>query len=83
MQLIPDWRQSWKFWSIRFGVLGTGLIALFTEFPTAALWVWASLPDDLKSRLPPEFMEYVALMILVGGVIARIIDQPKLKEGER
>lgn len=79
MQLIPDWRQSWKFWSIRFGILGTCVASIFLAAPDAALYAWALLPDDIKSHLPPAFIKFSGVGILVLSFIARLVRQPKLE----
>lgn len=80
MELVSNWRDFWRMWSIRLVAFGTGLVALFTEFPDAATNIWLALPADLKSYLPPDFGRYFGYALLALGIVARVIRQRKLVE---
>lgn len=79
MQIINDWRKAWRFWSIRIGILGTCVASIFLAAPDAALYAWALLPDDIKSHLPPAFIKFSGVGILILSFIARLVRQPKLE----
>lgn len=79
MKLIPDWRKSWKFWSIRLGVIGTVLTSIFLAAPDAALYAWALLPEDVKAHIHPAVIKFMGTGILALSFIARVVQQPKIK----
>lgn len=80
LELIEGWRKWYRLWSIRLGLLGTAITAVFLAIPDAALQVWAILPGDIKETLPPEFVKYFGLFLMAAGSFARIIKQNKLRE---
>lgn len=80
MQLIEDWKESYKFWSVRLGLVGTALVSLFLSAPEAALYAWSSLPSELKSVLPPEVVKYSGVVILLLSFFARLIRQNSLEK---
>ncbi len=80
IQLIPHWREAWRYWSLRLTTLGTLLITYLTASPEAVLQAWAVLPEDIKAFLPPNYSKFVAIGILALGAVARIIKQPKAEE---
>lgn len=79
MNLIPNWKQSWKFWSVRFGILGTVLASIALAAPEAVLYAWAALPEDIKSHMPPAVIKWMGIGIMSLSVISRLIKQPKLE----
>lgn len=79
MNLIPNWKQSWKFWSVRFGILGTILTSIALAAPEAVLYAWAALPEDIKSHMPPAVIKWMGIGIMTLSVISRLIKQPKLE----
>jgi hypothetical protein len=82
MRLIEGWQKAHKFWSVRLGVIGTALTALFLAAPEAALHAWAVMPEDVKSMLPPEVIKFMGIFILGSSFVARIVKQPKLEKKE-
>lgn len=82
LELIEDWRNFWRFWSVRLGVIGSALTAFLIAFPDHALQVWALLPADLKAYLPERYMPLVGVAIFVLSLIARVIKQSKLQAQE-
>ncbi|WP_416414155.1 hypothetical protein [Pantoea sp. App145] len=46
MRLVDDWKRCWRWFSIHCLTLA-GVIPV----------TWVSLPDDLKSHIPAEYME--------------------------
>lgn len=82
LELIEDWRNFWRFWSVRLGVIGSALTAFLIAFPDHALYVWAMLPADLKAYLPERYMPLVGVAIFVLSLIARVIKQSKLQAQE-
>ena len=78
MKLIENWRDFPKFWSVRLSVIGSALLSVFIIYPEAMLHVWAILPDDLKTFVPPRYTQFISLSVIIAGVIARIIKQEEL-----
>lgn len=64
IQLIPDWRQAWRWWSVRLGALAAALPPL-----------WSAIPEDIKSRLPGSTATIGASVIAIAIVIARVLPQ--------
>lgn len=79
IQLIEDWRNFWRFWSVRLGVIGSALTGWLVAFPDQALQAWSLLPADLKAYLPEQYMPLVGVAIFVMSLIARAIKQTKLE----
>ena len=75
--LIDDWKFGWKFWSIRFQVLGTFLL-LLTALPDYALQAFALLPSDVKATLPKDLLYWLGIASIIGGAISRFFKQAKL-----
>lgn len=68
MQLIPNWRQAWRMFSVQ-----AQAVAL------AVMGAWQVMPDDLRGRVPAWAVLTVAMVLLVAGIIGRLIDQPSVQ----
>ena len=79
LELIEDWRNFWRFWSVRLGIVGSAITGVLIAFPDAALAAWAILPHELKSSIPPQYMPLIGVVIFVASLIARAIKQTKLE----
>jgi len=66
MKLIDEWRHAWKFLSVHALVLAGAIPA-----------VWAELPEDLKSSIPPGAMSTVTVVIAICGIAGRLVSQSK------
>ncbi|MBZ7124641.1 DUF7940 domain-containing protein [Klebsiella grimontii] len=66
MKLVEDWKNAWRWFSMHALVLA-GII------PT----VWAELPPDLKSSIPPGTMGAITAVIAVCGIVGRLVSQSK------
>lgn len=64
LQLVPDWKASLRWWSVRLSLLNVAL-----------LQVWTELPPDLKSAIPPNWMATAASVLALLAVAARVIAQ--------
>ena len=85
LQLIEDWRNFWRFWSVRLGIVGSAVTGVLIAFPDVALSAWAMMPGDLKAAIPERYMPLIGVVIFVASLIARAIKQTKLepKEGPK
>lgn len=79
MKLIGDWKNFHKFWSIRLSAIGIAVSSFSGDIQNALISVWNSLPTSLIGQLPVGTSKYIGIAILAFGVVARIIDQPKLE----
>ena len=82
LQLIEDWRNFWRFWSVRLGIVGSAITGVLIAFPDVALSAWAMMPADLKSVIPERYMPLIGVVIFVASLIARAIKQTKLEPKE-
>lgn len=78
--IVSDWRNIWKRWSVRLNALGTTIVGYFILIPGAARDVWASLPPELKSAIPPRYLPAIGLILLVMSILVTPIRQKKLSE---
>jgi hypothetical protein len=65
MQLIENWKQAWKLFSVQ-------ALALLAALPV----VWMSLPEDIKAMVPADWMKWIMVAIAIGGLFGRMIAQP-------
>lgn len=80
IELIEGWNKWHKLWSVRLNTLGAAIGAWFLASPEAVLYVWASMPDELKAVLPAEVIKFVPIYLLAAGTLARVVKQNKLKK---
>lgn len=66
MTLVPDWRGAWRWFSVQ------ALVVL-----AALPLVWSTLPADLRAFLPDGWEPYILLVVAIGGLAGRFIDQNK------
>ena len=52
-KFVTNWREHWRYWSVRLGVIGSIFVSWFVAFPESALHAWAILPDDIKAMAVP------------------------------
>lgn len=79
-ELIEDWRDFWRFWSVRLAAVGTAITGLLVAFPDAALAAWAILPHELKSSIPPQYMPLIGVVVFALSIVARLIRQDSLRD---
>ena len=82
IELIEDWRNFWRFWSVRLGIVGSAVTAVLIAFPDVALSAWAMMPGDLKAAIPERYMPLIGVVIFVASLVARAIKQTKLEQKE-
>lgn len=64
--LVPDYREAWRWWSVR---ISTVLAALGPAY--------LSLPQEIRDDIPVEWLPYVSPVLLLSIVVARVVDQPR------
>lgn len=72
--LIKNWKLWWRFWSIRFGILG----AFVVSFPDVMIQTWTALPEHIRNIIPEEYIPHIGTGLLVLSLVSRIIKQEKL-----
>lgn len=79
VELVKEWKQAHKLWSIRLAAIGAALTSLLITFPDAALYAWNLLPSDLKAFIPERYTPLIGVGIFILSMVARLVKQTKLK----
>lgn len=66
MNLIPNWRKAWRMFSVQ----AQGLAL-------AGVGAWQATPDDIRAVAPWWLPPLLLGVILVGGIVGRLVVQPK------
>ena len=77
LKLIPDWKRSWKFASIRWNLLGVVAMGV-VEFLNQT---WQSLPSDVRDNLPHA--SKIALVLFVLSIIGRMLKKQENQDGNQ
>lgn len=64
MELLPDWKEAWRWASMRCMAVAMALQG-----------TWVFLPDDLRERAPEEVITGMTLFILFFGFVGRIFQK--------
>lgn len=81
MKLIPDWRQSWRLWSVRVQAAGATLMTFAAAWPSGAKDIWESIPADIRAMLPQRTALVIAAVLFIGGLAARHVQQGSKHDG--
>lgn len=69
MALIENWRQAPRMLSVQAMALSLAIQG-----------AWPAIPEDLKATLPPHVVHYVAMGLLIVGIIGRLVAQPAVAD---
>lgn len=67
MKFIDEVGQAWRMLSVQ---------AMSAAIAVQGTWV--SVPEDLKSSIPPQWVHYFTMGLLVLGVVGRLVKQDKV-----
>lgn len=71
-QLIPDWKRVLRrAWSVRLSLLGAALGGVEMALPL------------FSDAFPRNVFLVLAMVVMVGGAVARLVAQPKTMGGDR
>lgn len=82
MRLIQGWNKWYKFWSVQLGLLGALIVSTLTAYPTLALDLWAMMPQEFKSLIPPSYMPLIGVVIFFFSMVSKFIVQSNLPKKE-
>lgn len=64
MKLVDDAKQAWRWFSMQAMALAV-----------AVLGAWEVIPADMKASIPPQYVTYLTLGLLVFGIVGRVVKQ--------
>jgi hypothetical protein len=67
MKLIPNWRKAWRMFSVQAQTIALALTG-----------AWQAVPEDIRTAVPGWVPLTMLGLILVGGIVGRLIEQPKV-----
>ncbi len=79
MKLVENWKQSWRWWSIRLAAIGAAITGTLIVAPESILQAWALLPADMRASLE-AYRGYIALAAFGLAIVARLVERPKKGE---
>lgn len=80
VEFVAHAKLLFKAWSVWLASTGSMLSAWVQSFPQNALDAWNSLPPDIKSFLPQNYLGLIGAFMVAMGVIAQFVRQDKLKQ---
>lgn len=73
IQLVQDWKDSWRWLSIHFAIAGS----LVQGYSIVLSDYWDRVPDSIKQTIPAPLAAKIGMGLLIAGAIGRIIEQGK------
>jgi len=64
MKLIPNWKQSWRMFSMQAMTIATAIQG-----------AWLAVPDDMKAGIDPALVNGACMALLVLGIVGRLVKQ--------
>ena len=68
MELIYNWREAWRMFSVQ-------ALTVLAALPL----IWPIIPAEVQAWLPETYRPWVLVAIAIGGIAGRLIDQPKVQ----
>lgn len=64
MKLIENWRQAWRWFSVQ-------ALAAIAMLPL----IWPQLPPQVTEWVPDSWKPWIIVLLAIGGLTGRFIDQ--------
>lgn len=64
MQIVEDAKQAWRWFSMQAMVVALAIQG-----------AWEVIPADMKASIPPQYVTYTTLCLLVFGIAGRLVKQ--------
>ncbi len=77
-RLVADWRDAWKWASVRLAALGGILTAILTAAPSFARELWDQLPPEVRATAPG----WAPLLVAALPILVRIYKQKGPRDAE-
>lgn len=74
-RLVDDWRNAWRWWSVRWNALGTVLLPLLTAVP--------AMPAEVQAMLPLKARALAAGLYMLVGIAFRVTQQKRRPDAAR
>ena len=68
MKLIANWRKAYRMLSVQSMAMATAIQG-----------AWVVLPEDMKTTIPPQAVQWITMGLLVFGIVGRLVAQPKVQ----
>ena len=68
MKLIANWRKAYRMLSVQSMAMATAIQG-----------AWVVLPEDMKTTIPPQAVQWITMGLLVFGIFGRLVAQPKVQ----
>lgn len=62
--LVENWKSAWKW--ISMNCMAAAL---------AVLGAWGALPESMQATISPEMLKWIAMGLLVAGMVGRLVKQ--------
>ncbi len=72
-RLVDDWRDAWKWASVRLAALGGILTAILVASPDFAKELWDQLPAEIRATAPT----WLPVLVTALPIIVRLYKQGK------
>lgn len=72
-RVVDDWRNAWKWASVRLAALGGVIVAAITGAPGFAKELWDQLPQDVRTTLPV----WAPVLVTALPILVRLYKQGK------
>ncbi len=78
--LVDEAHEWWMLWSTRLNGAGLALQTWIQIDPAGVLGVWQMMPDSLKTIVPSNIFQLIAIILFVLGMLLRFVKQPKVEK---
>ena len=78
MKLIDDWKQSYKYLTVKVGAILSAFFMLLILFSEQLVYLWEAIPQQLKDMIPDNAAAWVGGIVAIAMTLARLKKQPEL-----
>lgn len=64
MKLVDNAKQAWRWFSVQAMVMAGAIQS-----------AWLFVPDDLRSTIPPQWLQGITIALMCMGVAGRLVKQ--------
>ncbi|MXO66247.1 hypothetical protein [Altericroceibacterium endophyticum] len=78
IDLIEEWRDAWRYWSVKLNAIGLAIMAWVWFDPTALLYVLNLAPPALRHYVPDRIEALIGFAVFALAIISRLVKQRKV-----